>query len=205
MRVAAKSLSELALTAGVELAHVSTICEWERLEYGDGKHRVAASFIKCVRKNCTGFFVLLNKEKLVGYADVWELPVDFYNKLRIGTIDEESIDAAYVLSRSEVRSSHWYIGSIITDPDLRASRPVAGAMAFASICNVLPHFFRAYSEFPAKILGVGSSSFGKKLLSKWGFNSVESDPYAIDLRPRFEKSLLMPTDSDAFHLGRKEV
>jgi hypothetical protein len=149
---------------------------------------------------------MINGEtSLVGYADIWELPSDFYSKLKNGTIDEESIAAKYILSRSDQRSSLWYIGSIITDPSLRASRPIAAALAFTSICNVLPSFFSINSHFPAKVLGVGSSQFGKKLLTKWGFSPVSSAPNAIDLRPRFEITLDAPENADAFHLGRKLV
>lgn len=143
--------------------------------------------------------------KLLGYADIWELRTTFYSQLRVGTTDEESIAASHILARSEPRTSLWYIGSIITDPELRAKRPTAGAIAFARICNVLPGFFRAYSPFPAKVLGVGSSAFGKKLLTRWGFSPVESHPRAIDLRPRFEKHMNDPRDAEALHLGRREV
>lgn len=76
---------------------------------------------------------------------------------------------------------------------------------FASICNVLPDFFRSNSKFPANILGVGSSSFGKKLLTRWGFSPVKLDHNAIDHRPHFEKLMQLPSDADAFHLGRREV
>ena len=205
MKFLAYSLAQLTLSQITERDIIGTICEWERLEYGEGKHRTTDAFHDCARKNRTGFFILQNQGKLLGYADVWELPPEFYSRLRVGTIDEESIAANYILNRSDQRSSLWYIGSIITDPELRAARPVAGAMAFASICNVLPSFFRVHSEFPAKILGVGSSAFGKKLLTRWGFSPVERDPMAIDLRPRFEKVMNLPRDADALRLGRAEV
>jgi hypothetical protein len=205
MKLHAQSLAQLSLSEIDERKVIATICDWERLEYGEGKHRTTDAFHDCARKNRTGFFVVRDKDKLIGYADVWELPKDFYSKLRVGTIDEESIAAPLVLARSDDRSSLWYIGSIITDPDLRANRPVAGAMTFASICNVLPSFFRLHSEFPARVLGVGSSAFGKKLLTRWGFMPVKSDPKAIDLRPRFEKLMKRPQDTDALRLGRAEV
>ena len=204
MRLLAKSLAQLTLSEAAEREIVGTICDWERLEYGEGKHRTADAFYDCVKKNRTGFFIIRDQTKLIGYADVWELPTDFYSALRVGNIDEESIASSFILDRSDKRSSLWYIGSIITNPELRATRPVAGAIAFASICNVLPTFFRAHSEFPAKILGVGSSPFGKKLLTRWGFLPVKSDLRAIDLRPRFEKSLNHPQDADALLLGRAE-
>lgn len=205
MKIYAKSFTQLALNESVEREIVSTICEWERLAYGEGKHRTVDSFYECVKRNRTGFFVLRQETRLIGYADVWELSSDFYSKLRVGTIDEESLAAEHILGRTDERSSLWYIGSIITDPEIRAARPVAGAMAFASICNVLPEFFREHSKFPAKILGVGSSTFGKKLLTRWGFSPVTSDGLAIDLRPRFEKSMKLPIDADALRLGRAEA
>ena len=203
MHTVAKSLTQLNLVEGVEHEHISTICDWERIEYGEGKHRTPDAFHRCAMKNRTGFFLLLNASGLVGYADVWELPTDFYSKLRGGTIDEESIAAQHILARSEPRSGLWYIGSIITDPKLRRERPTGAALAFVSICNVLPVFFQTYSEFPAKILGVGSSSFGKKLLTRWGFDPVERDLNAIDLRPRFEKTMSHSNDADALYFGRR--
>lgn len=205
MKILARSLHDLSLGEQREREIISTICDWERLEYGEGKHRTTDAFHSCVRKNRTGFFILLAGSSLVGYADVWELPRDFYSKLRVGTIDEESIAQQYILSRTDQRSGLWYIGSIITDPKVRQSRPIAGALAFAGICNVLPNFFCQYTDFPAKVLGVGSSPFGKKLLTRWGFSSVKCDPRAIDIRPRFEKIMRCPKDANDLHLGRKET
>jgi hypothetical protein len=205
MRMSAQSLSQLALSEAVEREIISTICDWERLSYGEGKHRTTDAFHDCAKKNRTGFFILWVQNTLLGYADVWELPVEFYSRLRVGTIDEESIAASCILGESDPRSSLWYIGSIIIDPEVRRARPVAGAIAFASICNALPTFFQAHSHFPAKILGVGSSPFGKKLLTRWGFSPVANDPNAIDLRPRFEKSMSAPTDADDLYLGRREA
>lgn len=205
MKTTVRSLAHLDLSEAKERTTIATICEWERLAYGEGKHRTTDAFHDCVKKNRTGFFVINGETGLVGYADIWQLPSDFYSKLKIGTIDEESIAAKYILSGLDQRSSLWYIGSIITDPSLRASRPMAAALAFTSICNVLPSFFRSNSQFPAKVLGVGSSQFGKKLLTRWGFAPVSSAPNAIDLRPRFEITLNVPKNADAFHLGRKLV
>jgi len=205
MKMAAHSLTQLDLSESLERKFIATVCEWERIEYGEGKHRIPEAFYLCAKKNRTGFFMLLNGSSLVGYADVWELPEDFYSMLRVGIIDEESIAERYILSRSDSRSGLWYIGSIITDPQIRLERPVGAALAFASICSALPGFFQNYSKFPARILGVGSSPFGKKLLERWGFAAVARDENAIDLRPRFEKVMERPRDADALHLGRREI
>lgn len=205
MKLSTLPLSQLNLSEEVEFSYMTTICDWERVEYGEGKHRLPNDLHRCAKKNRTGFFLLLEGDKLVGYADVWELPIDFYSKLRVGIIDEESIADQYILSRSQFRTNLWYIGSIITDPQIRQKQPIVGAFAFASICNALPNFFHEYSEFPAKILGVGSSPFGKKLLTRWGFSPVNSDSNAIDLRPRFEKIVEKPDDVDVFYLARRKI
>lgn len=203
MTMAAHSLAELALGERHERELISTICDWERMAYGEGKHRVPDAFHACAKKNRTGFFILRSESGLVGYADVWELPYDFYSDLRIGTVSEESIAEQFVLSRSDNRSRLWYIGSIITNPRIRRDRPISGALAFAAICNVLPSFFQQHTDFPAKVLGVGSSDFGKKLLTRWGFSPVERDRRAIDLRPRFEKTMTNHRDADDLHIGRR--
>ena len=196
MKVPARSLAQLALPYANEQSYIATICDWERIEYGENKHRTIDSFYQCVKKNRTGFYLQLNHGKLIGYADIWELQPDFYSMLKSGTIDEESIAAKYVLGRTEPRTGLWYIGSIITDPKMRLEHPIGAAFVFRSICNALPQFFQEHSVFPAKILGVGSSAFGKKLLARWGFKRVDSDPNAIDFRPRFEKNMTKPSDAD---------
>lgn len=198
---AATSLESMHLSKAEEFDIFSTICEWERIEYGEGKHRVPYILQACAQKNRSGFFVLCESGSLQAYADVWELSPDFYSGLSSGLIDEESLSADYILGRFQARTSLWYIGSIITNPARRAERPTASAIAFAAICNALPNFFRGHSEFPARVLGVGSSPFGKKLLSRWGFEPVVPAIGAIDLRPRFEKRMVMPSDADSLSLG----
>lgn len=201
----AQSLEQLRLTESAERRIISTICDWERIEYGEGKHRTPEELHECARKNRSGFFILTDASSLLGYADVWELDRDFYRGLRGGAIAEESLAKQYILGRSDAQSGLWYIGSIITEPALRRDRPVRAALAFAAICNVLPYFFRNHTPFPSKVLGVGSSTFGKKLLTRWGFEPVVRDERAIDLRPRFEKSMTKPQDADSLYLGRHEI
>lgn len=201
----ARSLRELNLTEHMEYQFISKICDWERIEYGEGKHRTADILYECVKKNKHGFFILSNNSQLIGYADVWELEADFYDKLLTGVADEESLDKSNVLNRTEARTGLWYIGSIITDPKLRIKKSNRAAFAFVAICNAIPQFFKNHSIYPAKVLGVGSSDFGKKLLTKWGFEPIQHDENAIDLRPRFEKTMLVPEDADSLYLCRKNT
>lgn len=204
MEIHTNFLADLQLGEPVEYSLIEQICEWERQEYGDGKHRTPDQFYPCVRKNRRGFLVSLVGDRLVGYADLWQLEKSFYAALRIGTVDEEALAEEHVLAASEVQTRCWYIGSIITSPALRSANPVVAAFLFAEICNMLPDFFRQSSHIPCVVLGVGSSSFGKKLLRRWSFTPVEADKNAIDLRPRFERRLDSIADASCFHLGRQQ-
>lgn len=151
-----------------------------------------------VIKNSRGFFVAQDGTDLLGYVDVWELQPNFYAQLRSGAVSEESISAHNMLSLSDHRSSLWYIGSIITNPAMRAKSPHTGALVFESLCRVVAQFFHAQSNFPLKILGVGSSPFGRKLLDKWGFNPLVVVNGAKDTRPRFEKLMIRPSEAHDF-------
>ena len=92
---------------------------------------------------------------------------------------------------------------MIVSPDLRQEKLARAALAFASLCGAVPEVFKNHGPFPARLLGVGSSQFGCKLMKKWGFAAVAADEQAIDLRPRMEKIMLSAEDANIFDMGRR--
>lgn len=167
---------------------VETVCDWERIEYGDGNHRTPDSFFICIQKNDTGFFCAIEDGQLLGYADVWQLHAPFYESLASGVCAEEEIAPDHILRIENEGSGCWYIGSIITRPALRQEREMKAALVFSKICDEISNHFED-TKRPSRILGVGSTVFGNKLLRRHGFMPVTASPLAIDLRPRYEKSL----------------
>ncbi|MFM0053716.1 hypothetical protein [Caballeronia grimmiae] len=203
MNLIVRSFDSEEISSAVKNSFVREICEWERQEYGEGKHRTPDQLSECANKNPFGLFLAFRNDELLGYADIWQLDKQFYDGLRVGKILEEALSANVVQSTSDVPSSCWYIGSIIVSAKLRAQNKVGAALTFASLCNELPNFFQNNSHFPAFVLGVGSSPFGAKLLNRWKFSPVVSDDDAIDLRPRFEKNMRNPDDALSFHVGHR--
>lgn len=196
------TLNESRMTPVASHMLMSTICQWEEQAYGKGLHRQPDELARCVEKNSAGFIVLLQGTQLLAYADMWQLTKDFYERLRTGVIDEESIQARDILSCTDTPTGQWYVGSMIVEPALRQNQPTRAALAFASLCSALPGVFKKHSPFPARVLGVGSSAFGCKLMQKWGFEPVAADDEAIDLRPKMEKILQTPEATQIFAMGR---
>ncbi len=183
--------------------HIQTICTWEEQAYGKGLHRQPEELMRCYRKNSSGFILLQEADVLLGYADVWQLTPDFYERLKVGVIDEESIHERDILSPTDTVTGLWYVGSMIVSPTLRQEQPTKAAMVFAKLCGALPDIFKNHGPFPARLLGVGSSQFGCKLMKKWGFAPVAADEQAIDLRPRMEKTMLTAEDANIFDMRRQ--
>ncbi len=173
---------------------VETVCSWEKMEYGEGNHRTSDNLYICIQKNDTGFFCAIEDGVLLGYADVWQLQTKFYDRLVLGVSAEEEIAPEHILRVENEGSSCWYIGSIITRPTLRQEREMKAALVFSKICNEISNHF-SNTLCPARILGVGSTVFGNKLLRRHGFLPVTPSPIAIDLRPRYEKTLAFESDS----------
>ncbi len=196
------TFNELRPSATEQHHYLTLICQWEEQAYGKGLHRRPDELAPCVAKNGAGFIVLLQEDELLAYADVWQLTKDFYERLRVGVIDEESIEARDILSCTDDCTGLWYVGSMIVNPALRQKQPTRAALAFASLCNALPGIFKIHSPFPARVLGVGSSAFGSKLMKKWGFGPVQADVHAIDLRPRMEKTLQSAEAANIFGMAR---
>jgi hypothetical protein len=197
------TFNELRRSATAQHHYLTLICKWEEQAYGKGLHRQPEELARCVAKNGAGFIVLFQEDELLAYADVWQLTTDFYERLRVGVIDEESIEARHILSCTDVCTGLWYVGSMIVNPALRQNKPTRAALAFASLCNALPGVFKQHSTFPARVLGVGSSAFGSKLMKKWGFEPVQADAHAIDLRPRMEKTLQNAEAANIFGMTRQ--
>jgi hypothetical protein len=118
-------------------------------------------------------------------------------------LPKKSIHERDILSPADTLTGLRYVGSMIVSPDLRQEKPARAALAFASLCGAVPEVFKNHGPFPARLLGVGSSEIGCKLMKKWGFVSVAPDEQAIDLRPRMEKIMLTQEDANIFDLGRK--
>ena len=195
------SLANLTLTHTAEHQYLCTICEWERLAYGEGFHRTPDVLHACADKNNTGFFLLIENEELIGYIDIWQLASAYYADLRLGNIYEESLCSDFIRSSDDVPTYMWYIGSLIVSPKLRKESPAKSSLVFASLWNALPRFIKARAEFPSHLLGVGSSSFGQKLMTRCGFAPVTAAATAIDLRPRYEARIFQPSDVDKFFIA----
>jgi hypothetical protein len=203
LNVTIATLSELQLSREQEYRFIEEICDWERIAYGDGLHRQPSAFHACVEKNRSGFIVAVSDNKLLGYADVWQLELGFYSRLRVGLIDEESLAASVILSSSDAPSGLWYVGSMICEAEFRKTGGLAAALLFAKLCSYLPIFFARQPKYPASVLGVGSSSFGEKLLCRWAFTPVLAANNAIDIRPRYEKTLRSASDASCFIIRSK--
>ncbi|PUE06702.1 hypothetical protein B9Z51_12175 [Limnohabitans sp. T6-5] len=114
------TFNELRLSATAQHHYLTLICQWEEQAYGKGLHRQPDELARCVGKNGAGFIVLLQEDELLAYADVWQLTTDFYERLRVGVIDEESIEARDILSCTDDCTGLWYVGSMIVNPRLEA-------------------------------------------------------------------------------------
>ena len=201
MPLSVGSISCFAKNKADLFAIVEKICNWERIEYGEGNHRIPQSLIDCIDKNDKGFLCAFDGSSLVGYADLWQLESSFYKGLKSGLIFEESLDAEHILTISDPPSLCWYLGSVITEPALRQfhSHSIKAALVLARISAQLPGIFKG-QQFPAKMLGVASSDAGKKLLAKWEFLPIKRHESAIDFRPRYEKNMITADDSACFSL-----
>lgn len=124
---------------------------------------------------------MFNNDKVSAYADIWNLNESFYTGLKFGLNLEEEINSSKLSN-----TKFFYIGSIITNPDDRKD---------GKKTNKMPILADAFQQYLLKkflengeitVLGVGSSSIGKRILSSWGFLPVIKDENAIDLRQRYE-------------------
>jgi hypothetical protein len=204
MDVEVRSLAEWRLSDESELEIIYEICEWERLEYGEGKHRTPDMLYACTKKNKAGFFVALSNGKLLGYTDIWQLKLDFYEFLRTRTIGDESLSEQDILSDNEPPTASWYIGSIMTERDLRKQSPNSTKHIFTQLCNKLPNFFQCNSTFPARLLSLSVSPLGKKLSVKWGFSPIITTPNKNNIQIRVEKIMHAPSDANSLYLTNKK-
>lgn len=188
MTVVVAPISSFSFSQDDVLSICSEICNWERLEYGEGKHRLPENLFKCIGQNDSTFFCAFDDGRLIGYADLWQLKASFYKVMVSGIMAEEQIMNYQIVGREDPPSARWYVGSVITCPDLREVNHVRSAQVFMKLFHELYSVLLS-TPYPAKVMGVGSSAFGEKLLERHGFVRVEPTAGAIDLRPRFEKSL----------------
>jgi len=69
-------------------------------------------------------------------------PPDFYERLKVGVIAEESIHERDILSPTDTVTGLWYLGSMIVSPALRQEQPTKAAKVFTSLCGALPTVFK---------------------------------------------------------------
>lgn len=181
-------LNTFCLLQKEKLAILTAVCEWERLEYGEGKHRIPETLALCIAKDSSGFICAMEDDRLIGYADLWQLHPHFYELLLKGEAAEEEICAGFIMNSRIEKSGCWYVGSIITEPSMRENRGTKAAQVFFKIYQQLYEILLA-SPVPARVMGVGSTDFGASLMGKHKFFAVTRSANARDLRPRFEKHL----------------
>lgn len=188
MSITIAPLSQFQFSDDERRAIVETLCNMERIEYGEGCYRLPEVFIEMIAKNDAGLICAIEDGQLLGYADVWQLKSRFYNELLYGIKAEEEICTDYVLSKTDEGTGYWYVGSVITDSTFRQIHTVKAAHTFSEIFKQVYQILNNV-KVPAKIMGVGSTDFGRKLLARHGFEPVASSPQAIDFRLRYEKTL----------------
>jgi hypothetical protein len=182
-------LGTLNFSTVQRLKIAQSVCDLERVEYGEGKHRQPDVFAGLIEKNDAGLICAMDGDKLVGYTDVWQLQTRFYDELLCGVKAEEEICSDFVLSKNDANTGCWYIGSVITDAFFRENSPYRSAQTFSEILRQAYLYFDKVNP-PAKVMGVGSTVFGRKLLDNHGFKPVVPSSQATDLRPRYQKTLV---------------
>ena len=181
--------------AELDAIQQESVCkEISRLEshyYGKQFSRSAEILSECFWKSPHTVCLALSFKKLVAACDFYSLTPDIYDAIRLGLVAEEKINANVVVTQTPETQSknHWYMASIVSDPHSEQR-----GEAFKKIIRTAQRTIFGMSEKESTVLGVGSSEFGKKLLRDWGFEEVNADRSAIDLRPRFEKRLDHPKD-----------
>jgi hypothetical protein len=180
--------------------YLALICDWERIEYGENKHRIPSQLNDWLHVNGEGFLCCVNNEgKLFGYADLWAIENNLYDQLKTGFILEEAVPCSALLSSSQTGTAiNWYIGSIITDPQLRNYSPNISRDAFRAIRYAIGDFFEKLPQYPAEVLAVGSSKKGRDLLTRWDFKPVKMMINAPDSRPRYILQLSNANDALSF-------
>ena len=188
MSITIAPLSQFEFSDDERRAIVEALCNMERIEYGEGCYRLPEVFLGMIGKNDTGLICAIEDGQLLGYADVWQLKPRFYNEMLYGVKSEEEICSEYVLSNEDEGTGYWYVGSVITDSTFRRIHTVKAAHTFSEIFKQVYQMLNSV-KVPAKIMGVGSTDFGRKLLARHGFELVAASPQATDFRPRYEKTL----------------
>ncbi len=175
------------------------ICDWERLSYGEGLHRTVDQLETWLAVENRGFHCIFSEhsDTLVAYTDIWSVQDDFFRKLKAGLETEEDIPAE-VFCSFDAPSSHWYVGSIITNPEIRAVNPRLAHAAFREVGRLFARFFSIRERLPLEVMGVASSSTGARILDLWRFSPVDKDVNAIDHRPRYVKQIRTPFDASIF-------
>lgn len=199
-----QQLRKFNFSSGQKLSIFESICDWERLAYGEGRHRIASDFAACVDVEDSGFYVAFYDGLLIGYIDIWQLTKDFYTGLRGSLIVEEDLNASVIVSSRDKPTNMWYVGSMVIEEKFRKTNRIKAAFAYQRLCACVPDFLST-KTFPAAILGVGSSKLGQNILLKWQFVPVAPHPNAVDTpdRPRFEKLLTQYDGPEAYTLRKR--
>ena len=183
-------------------AVAATICEWETLEYGPGKQRKTDQLVACLEKSrSAGLVCAFVGDEIVAYSDVWSLETEFYERLKRGIEPEETLEPDCIRSSFASHEPNYYVGSVIVSPRLRSAQPARSAVIFREITAGIGALLKQHAAFPARMLGVGFSPLGEKLLRHFGFTPVSRAADAVDHRPRFEKCMLAAANADCFMLA----
>lgn len=195
-----KKVSECSRVENQQYFH--EICEWERIEYGLGKHRIPKQLEEWAEVMPVGITYVLDSSSklLVGYIDIWQLKADAYTELSTGMMLEEEIPTSAIDGDFLSGSNLWYVGSIITSPQVRLKSKIASGRIFLEICKSMTLFFQSINKYPITLLGVGSSEVGRHLVTKWGFDKVQMNDARIDTRQRYQ---LLMTDRESCEVFTK--
>jgi hypothetical protein len=199
----AAQASALPLDLSRCLEHIAT---WESLAYA-GQSRSASQLANCISVSATTFFLAFEGEELVGYLDLWQLKSDFFERLQLGLELEESISSEVIFPSERRLSGLWYVGSVICKYTIEriAGTDARSAFVFSALIRELGIHFGSSHHMPSNLISVGSKVIGVKALKKWGFQLVQIDDHAVDIRPRYTKALENSNDSSVFFLRRRSV
>jgi hypothetical protein len=179
---------------------LAQVCDWERIAYGEGKHRTPAQLELWLKQNDEGFLCCFMDGIFLAYADLWSIKQEEYKKLRAGLTLEEEIPPEALCRPSEFKP-YLYVGSIITNPAFRKLHQNTTRVAFIKICAGVAELLYGYKtkyNYPFELLGVGSSNTGIKLLTHCNFKKFDMAADVIDTRPRYIKSIIEDKDIQDF-------
>jgi hypothetical protein len=176
----------------VRLRYVRTIWRWERSEYGAEQGRSAAAIKGWGHRRAGGLLCAVRRGRLLGYADLMPLAAAHYRCLRLGLITEERLPAHWTTRTPRTGTSYWYVASLIVSRDLRRSEPGSAHCVSRELQRGIYTLIARCSAYPARILGISATAVGRAKFLQTGFEPVACAVDAVDLRPRFERTIQRP-------------